>query len=364
VPAHPRWIANLALLAASLAITLIGIEAGVRGLVDFARHQPLHIYDVDHSRRGLAFLPDRSRRYESKEFAFDAHYNAFGRRDVAWPPEVVADPRSVLYIGDSFAYGVGVDHPGTIPSRLEARFAEAGRPTEVMNFGMPGNGAPPGYATLLDDAIDRGFAARTVVVSIFVGNDFYPSVLTATGGGEPPRAARPDTTSPLRHWKSFQFLKLRVSQSARLVGWVLAAGSWLGVTLYDSAGTYIFLRDQTPEQTAMFRQILAHVGAMKASCDRSGRRLFAVIFPNRIQVENHDVLSSSVYDAARPHRDILDYCSEIGIECLDLLPVLGEAWERDHQPVYFPIDRHLNPHGYQLSADAIATFLLAEGAPY
>jgi undecaprenyl pyrophosphate synthase len=76
------------------------------------------------------------------------------------------------------------------------------------------------------------------------------------------------------------------------------------------------------------------------------------------------VLSSSVYDAARPHRDILDYCSEIGIECLDLLPVLGEAWERDHQPVYFPIDRHLNPHGYQLSADAIATFLLAEGAPY
>jgi hypothetical protein len=359
----PRWIANLALLGVSLLVTLAAIEAGVRALVDFAKQQPLGIHDVDHGRRGLAFLPSRSRRYETSEFSFEARYNAFGRRDVEWPPEVVADPQSVLYIGDSFAYGIGVEHGDTIPSRLEARFAEAGRPVEVMNFGMPGTGAPPGYAILLDDAIAQGFAARSVVVSIFVGNDFYPSVLSAFAEQAPaPAPARANgSTSLLAHWKSFQFLKLRVSQSARLVGLALATGRWLGVSLYDSAGSYIFLREQTPEQSALFAEILGHVGRMKRRCDETGRRLFVVIFPNRIQVENQDALESGVFDVARPHRDILRYCGEVGVACLDLLPVLRDAWEREHEPLYYPIDRHLNRRGYRLAGDAVASFLLAEG---
>src|SRR5262249_26524668 len=155
---------------------------------------------------------------------FEAHFNSFGRRDVEWSPAVVADPGNVLFIGDSFAFGVGVEHEQTIPSQLEARFAKAGHPLEVMNFGMPGNGAPPTYALLLDDAIAKGFGARTVVVAIFVGNDFYPSVLDAVESkpAVPPRAESDDDgDSWLSRWRTLQLLKLRVSRSARLVGWTL-----------------------------------------------------------------------------------------------------------------------------------------------
>ena len=171
-----RWIPNLALAALSLLLTFAALEVGVRLLVDFEEQKPFAVHDVDHASGALSFLPGRTRHYEAREFSFDAHYNAFGRRDVEWPPAVVSDPNSVLFIGDSFAYGIGVDHEETIPSQLEAHFARSGHPVEVMNFGMP-KGAPPAYARLLDDAIAKGFAARTVVVAIFVGNDFYPSVL-------------------------------------------------------------------------------------------------------------------------------------------------------------------------------------------
>ena len=356
---------NLLLATVSLLATLAVLEIGVRWLVDFERQQPLVIYDVDHEGGGLSFLPGHSRRYESSEFRFEARYNAFGRRDVEWAPAAIADPSSVLFIGDSFAFGVGVDHEETIPSQLEARFAAAGHPVEVMNFGMPGNGAPPSYAMLLDDAIAKGFAARSVVVAIFVGNDFYPSVLDWRPSRASGRAPAAPATAPplLSHWKTLEFLKLRVSQSARLVGWALTAGRLLGVSLYDSAGTYIFLRERTPAQEALFREILGYLGAMNARCRESGRRLFVAIFPNRIQVENREALTSGVYDPERPHRDVLAYCREQGIPCLDLLPVLSEAWQRDGEPLFFPIDRHLDPRGYRLASDAIAAFLRAERVP-
>jgi lysophospholipase L1-like esterase len=360
------WIANLTLAAISLLLTFAAFEAGVRLLVDFEEQKPSGVYDVDYASGGLSFLPGRSRRYETPEFRFDAHYNSFGRRDVEWPPAVVADPRNVLVIGDSLTYGIGVEHADTIPSRLEEFFAREGRPVEVMNFGMPGNlAAPPGYARLLDDAIAKGFAARSVVVAIFVGNDFYPALLEQLEPkpAAPAGAGARSAGGLLAHSKSFQFLKLRVSQSARLVGWALTLGRWLGVSFYDSAGTYVFLRERTPEQEATFRRILGHVGDMKRRCDETGRRLFAVILPNRIQVENRDALSSGVYDAARPDRDVLGYCEEIGIACLDLLPVMSAAWERDGEPLFYPVDRHPNRRGYRLIGDAVAAFLLAEGVP-
>jgi lysophospholipase L1-like esterase len=357
-----RFVANLLLAGASLALTLGVIEAAVRILVDFDRQKPFAVYDVDHEHGGLSFLSSRSRHYAAAEFSFDAHYNAFGRRDVEWPPETVADPNSVLFIGDSFAYGIGVEHEDTLPSQLEAHLAAAGRPVEVMNFGMPGNGAPPAYARMLDDAIGKGFAARTVVVAIFVGNDFYPDVL-ADPGAKRVEAPAPRRPSLLSHWKTLTFLRLRVSQSARLVGWALTASRWLGVSLYDSAGTYIFLREQTPEQQALFRRIVGYVGRMKERCDETRRRLVVLILPNRIQVENRDALTGGVYDAARANRDIVAYCDEIGVACLDLLPVLSERFERDGEPLFYAIDRHLNRLGYRVVGEEVARFLLAEGLP-
>jgi hypothetical protein len=59
-----------------------------------------------------------------------------------------------------------------VPTQIERIFADAGQSVEVFNFGMP-DGYPGTYALLLDDALSAGFAAETIVVGTFVGNDFY-----------------------------------------------------------------------------------------------------------------------------------------------------------------------------------------------
>src|SRR5262249_1092460 len=112
-----------------------------------------------------------------------------------------------------------------------------------------------------------------------------------------------------------------------------------------------------------FRGILSYIGHMNERCRETGRRLFPVIFPNRIQVENREALTSGVYDAQRPDRDILRYCDELGMPCLDLLPVLSAAWERAGRPLDYGVDRHRPRRGEGLASDAIATFLPERGAP-
>lgn len=183
---------NAGLAALSLVAVLGALELALRRFVEFPSQQPLAVVDVDWD-HPVRFLPGSRHTYRSAEFTFHVAMNRFGRRDDEWSAEVVADPRSLLVIGDSFVLGNGVEAPDTIPSRLEARLAETGDRREVMNFGMPG-GAPPQYRLLLEDALREGFAARTVVVGIFLGNDFYPDVLQPFRRAEP--AAGPSPASP------------------------------------------------------------------------------------------------------------------------------------------------------------------------
>ena len=120
----------------------------------------------------------------------------------------------------------------------------------------------------------------------------------------------------------------------------------------------MYLRKHTEKQAALFRDILSHVGKMKDACDQTGRDLYAVLIPNKIQVENTSDLTNDVFDAEKPNRLISEYCAEIGIPCLDLLPVMAAAQARGAGPLYFPIDRHFTPTGYSLAADAIFDFLV------
>jgi hypothetical protein len=345
---------NLALLSGAFAFAALALEVGVRLFVDLREHQPIAVHGVDPA-NPIAFLPGHTQVYETEEFRYRVSFNRFGRRDVEWTDAAIADPANVLFIGDSFVLGNGVEHEATIPTRLEEGFAAAGRPREVFNFGMPG-GNPRTYALLLDDALASGFDAGTILVGIFVGNDFYPSTLAEPAA---PRLAA--TPPPPRHWRPrsqlFQFVKLRVSQSPRFLGWALTAGRLLGITLYDSAGSHVFLRRPTAKQEELFQMILSFLGSMQDASRESGRWLAFVIFPNKIQVENRRDLTGDVFDAARPNQQILAYCETRGIPCLDLLPVLSREYERGGRLLYYPVDRHLNERGTLVAGEAILEFL-------
>jgi hypothetical protein len=111
-----------------------------------------------------------------------------------------------------------------------------------------------------------------------------------------------------------------------------------------------------------FERVLDYLRRMRELAEGKERRHRVVVFPNRIQVENREDLTSSVFDASRPNDRIVEYCAEQDIACLDLLPVLSKRYESEREALYFPIDRHLNERGTRVAADAIGAFLEDSGA--
>src|SRR5262249_4845305 len=138
---------------------------------------------------------------------------------------------------------------------------------------------------------------------------------------------------------------------------LLHLDEWFGVRLYNTANSYIFLRNPPPDKEQAFVRILGSVGDFQEICRQHQRELYVVIFPNRIQVENRESLSSSVYDAERPDRRILEYCEQHGLRCLDGLPGLSEAYARERRPLYYAVDRHLNESGTRVVTALIADWL-------
>jgi hypothetical protein len=347
---------NGTLLVVSLVVCFAALEIGLRllGGVKETRWIP---HDIDPNKR-ISFIPGSQKLFDTDEFNFVMKINSLGRRDIEWTQQMFLEPGNILFIGDSFIAGAGVASESTIPTLIESRSSDAGVPREVFNFGIS-RGGPRDYLALLDEALAFGIRAETVVVAFFVGNDFFPDVPSRS---TPAKQASPRPRKPAFRSELLQFLKIRLSHSTRIIGWSLTLGRLFGVRVYDSLGSYVFLRNQTPEQEAVFRDRLQYLGRIKERCAENQRELFGVIIPNKIQVENADQLNDFIYDGAKPDRLILEYCREIGIECLDLLPVLTAAHRAGQGPIYFPVDRHLTPAGTRITADAIVEFLAASDA--
>lgn len=347
-------------LAFGVLLAFLIAEVGVRLFVDFAAQTPGRVHGID-PERPTAFLPGTSHRYQSNEFDYTVSFNRFGRRDVEWDDATIANPDNVLFIGDSFVLGNGLEHEDVIPTQLERLLGGDGVRPEVFNFGMPGGG-PLEYARLLEEALGRGFAASRVIVLLFIGNDFYPSVIDDPAFDPERRKEliRRHATAPDPPATSYlvKFVRVRLSQSAVAVDWALRLGDLLGLSVYSSPSAYVFQRKLTPVQEQTLDTILGAVGVMKERADEARRRFLLVIMPSRIQVENADALTNTTMDAQAPNRRIARVCATLEIECLDLLPILQEKHRKSDEALYYPVDRHLTPVGAEFAAMAIAAFLV------
>jgi lysophospholipase L1-like esterase len=65
--------------------------------------------------------------------------NALGYRGPSRPASKPEGVFRIAAVGDSFTYGLGVGADEAIPARVEAKLRAAGRPVEVLNFGVPGS---------------------------------------------------------------------------------------------------------------------------------------------------------------------------------------------------------------------------------
>lgn len=149
--------ANAALAVASVLVGMALIEAAIAWL------QPITTAYRWDAVTGYRLRPNLSFTFATAEFTTRIATNSHGLRE---PEPTPGDVRPVvLVLGDSFAFGHGVDQEQSFPALLQQRLGGRAR---VVNSGHPGWGTVQEAAWF--DAEGRGLAPKVVVIG-FVLND-------------------------------------------------------------------------------------------------------------------------------------------------------------------------------------------------
>jgi hypothetical protein len=328
--------------------------------------------------------------------------NSRGYRGREYPWDAPAGFR-ILGLGDSFAFGSGVQEDDTYLARLERALAD--RHVEVINAGLAGMG-PDNEARLL--AVDGpDLRPDLVLVGFYVGNDLMDAVTgvarTRLRNGAPMvpdailerwyRPLRPGRILPeplarpapggldlplpfkdtlRKHSHLYRLVTGRVGRlqlawrGSRRSGSVSAPAP---VEEFNPFGQEAFcLKSYPPEFDLAWQQAKDAIGEIKIWCDGHGARLAVVVIPTEAQVyperwadvRRRFALRDEDFDLDKPQRILSEYAAASGIPLIDLLPVLRAAGVTGG-PLYFRRDIHWTPRGHAVAADEILRRLRALG---
>ncbi|HET9229200.1 MAG TPA: GDSL-type esterase/lipase family protein [Thermoanaerobaculia bacterium] len=340
---------RLILLIFSISSSLLFAELAVR----LARPQAVMTVS-----RGL-YEPDPPRRYRiapgfhgsiSNQVEFDTEVstNRVGLRG----PEV--GPKRglrILALGDSFTFGVGADQEETWPARLSEILG-----AEVLNAGAPGFGVPDAVAWY--EAYGSQLDPDVVVLAVFLANDLQdaspdqPKVAVVDG-----QLAVPGETGGLRRWLYYHSHLFRLLKSSVLEGGLRTAlglrEPWAERELRSEFAMY---SPNLPEE------LRAGAEATERAVARlEGRKVLAVLVPSLPQADPSRwnavlaqlKLDPAQHDPLRPNRLFREMFERHGIPVLDLTDTFRKAGGK----IYYPIDQHLTPEGYELVARSVAELL-------
>lgn len=145
-----RLPAKLALALAALVATGLAVEVGARILLprEIFSFEPVYTTDT---MAGYRFKPNLS------VYAFGAQLdtNSLGCRGHEWPKEKPSGTWRIVLIGDSIAFGFGVEFADTVGELLAKMVTDQTNvPCEVLNFGVPGYNSVQELAVLETQALD------------------------------------------------------------------------------------------------------------------------------------------------------------------------------------------------------------------
>lgn len=118
-------------------------------------------------------------RFADSDFVMDVRTNALGLRDREWDPDAASACTRVLFLGDSFIFGYGVNIEDRFDTRLTRLLEGEDRLYRLINAGVPG------WGTIQETRFARdhfGVFLPDILVLTFCGND--PSDDAQFLGGE------------------------------------------------------------------------------------------------------------------------------------------------------------------------------------
>ncbi len=338
LPAPWRWLAG-ALVALALAALTGELLVRVTGALDHGP-VPRRLFE----RGASSGLPYRLRPGERlRVLGRDVHVSSLGLRG----PEVAVRPppgsRRVLVLGDSVAFGWGLDEAESVPARLAEALRRRGVSAEVLNAGVPG------YSIANEAALHREIApalAPDAVVLAASLNDFTPAPSLSPLGILVSFDAAP-APGWLAHSGLLAFLRSRLGalraalagdgpdRSARVALFLRAAAIASRERFYADAGA------------SGWEPIERGLRELRDPARGAGSALLVVIFPEEDQLE--------VAGAPRLAQERwLARCGSLGLRCLDLAPAFLRA--AGAGPLFSDL-QHPSAHGSRVAAEATAEIL-------
>lgn len=388
-PLLRRRVARFAVVPAAAFSVIAAAELAVRMFPDAAPQTELDIYRKD--REGnLLLRPGMERRHHNRHWdltiMIDERGFRTGARSVsdhrgqaatAKTAPAALDPAvPVLVLGDSFAFGWGVEFDKAFPSLVEQQLKQTVS-ARIINAAVPGTG-PSDQLRLLKKLwpVER---PAVVVVALFVGNDFTD---VGMGGAEQfliedgflfRNALGNASSGPAETLGRALLRRSRLLQALAPL-----RQRWFG-SMGDSALPREWdewLREfalvhlaEPPERTRLaIKQTLGVLDEMADYCGPRSARLLLLIVPRSYQVYEREsaamrkalAVSPEQVDLDKPQRVLREWAARAGVDAVDLLPSFRRraAEAPESRLFYFP-DAHLTAEGHSLAAEALHPVLRA-----
>ncbi len=343
-----RWTVKLLALAIAVGFSLLMGELALRmvwtppSLLSTPAWGP-------HPAYGYAPLAGVVGKIETIEYAHPIHHTPQRQRGTkVFTAERPASVQSrVLFLGDSFTYGLGAADDETFVGRLTTAWPDR----EVANGGANGYGTRNCLAVL--DRFGAEFRPDLTVL-VFFWNDPEDNYVrkvpdyTLSADGKVTRVDPvPADFDPLA--------ELPAVQSAAKNQWTTSYLFAMGKEgLKGARYRFIGAKDRritTDEQrTAAWEITERYLDMLHRRAEELGTELVIVSLPDHNQVDPHAVIKNigpfefDVQDRLRAA------CDRLGISVIDLLPELQAEWQANGKQLYYYADRHLTPYGNEVVA--------------
>jgi hypothetical protein len=327
------WLGRLLACLLGLTAAMILVELGLRVFVPQPKSWP-EIYRVLPEPLSYGLAPNASSLVDTHETRWHACTDGAGFR-VASPGRQPPDLPQVLVLGDSFAFGFGVDYEQSFVGMLNA-LPDA--PAWFVNAGVAGYG-PTQYRLVLERQLAGGQPPRAVIAVSYLGNDFQDCVW--------------DKHTPVKDGALGETGSMRDLLKRHLHAYRLFAKAWHAWN--PTRKTLQFQQAFDPRSwtepffvsaRGTYREEFQR---MAAACRARSIPFLVVLIPPR------EAVGAAGEPEGGPHFELpvtmaRETLQELDIACIDTTPALAQLGA---ERAYFAIDGHLTPAAHQLVRDRI-----------